>query len=261
MSTPTPEQVVRGHQAAVAAVRARVLSFARIAWAAQGSYRDADVDRLVSLIVPRVLAGQVQVAQLTAVYIATLTGTAAAVVDRAVVLNGRGVEPSEVYRRPAVEVYTALAGGKSFADAVKAGGLRLLSLIGTDMQMASVRQARESMGAARVVGFRRVLTGRENCALCTLAATQRYHRESLMPIHPGCDCTVAPILGHSDPGHVLNRDAVDAIHAQVFDQTGTADLGGRATDYRKVTVHEHGEYGPTLAWDGQHFDAAPAGVL
>lgn len=254
MSTPTPEQVVRGHQAAVAAVRARVLSFARIAWAAQGSYRDADVDRLVSLIVPRVLAGQVQVAQLTAVYIATLTGTAAAVVDRAVVLNGRGVEPSEVYRRPAVEVYTALAGGKSFADAVKAGGLRLLSLIGTDMQMASVRQARESMGAARVVGFRRVLTGRENCALCTLAATQRYHRESLMPIHPGCDCTVAAVTNPAS----FDQDAeLEQAHEAIGDRFGQArvDRGGRdPLDYRKaILVREHGEIGPVLTLKEHQF--------
>ena len=94
-SQPTPEQVIGGYQAAVAQVRARVLSFATTAWRAQGSYRDADVERLIALIVPRVQAGQVQVATLTSAYLSSLlslqTGAAvaSAPVDRVEVLNGR----------------------------------------------------------------------------------------------------------------------------------------------------------------------------
>lgn len=269
-----PDPLIVGYQAAVAQVRARVTAFAAQAWAAAGSYRDADIDRLVRLLVPRVQAGQIQVANLTAAYLGRLLGQEPVPVDRAMVLDGRGIAVEEVYRRPAVEVYAALAEGAAFVDAARAGSRRLESLVSTDVQMAKVRQSRASLERVPgVVGHRRVLTGAENCALCVIASTQRYHKAELLPIHPGCDCGVAPIYGGRDPGQVINQPLLDETHDQIAGFANRSDLGARDLGRGKTTssgeavsdftdlliTRDHGEYGPTLAWRGQHFDG-PAAV-
>ena len=266
----SPEQVVTGYGRAAAAVRAAVVAFAAAAWRAQGSYRDADVDALVALIVPRVRAGQVQVANLTSAYIAQVATLRTGVlvspvgVDVAAVTGGRGVPAEDVYRRPAVEVYTALAGGASYPDAVSRGLGRLVSLVSTDVQMAKVRQSRASMGASGARFYRRVLNGGDNCAMCMLASTQRYRVKDLSPIHPGCDCSVDPLPPGEDEFQVLDPDEVERIHAAVGERLGVEDRGGRAVDYRKlVIVREHGEYGPTLTLKGHRFtgpEAARSGI-
>jgi len=91
-----------------------------------------------------------------------------------------------------------------------------------------------------------------------------------------CDCAIALILGEQDPGHIINSKQVgkdvtptgesksgvpifsdnqlvdlgellDAVHKAVQDEFGFAAMDARRLDYRKViTVHEHGELGPTL---------------
>lgn len=251
---PSPEQVVAGYQATTAEVRRRVLAFVEAAWRAQGSYRDADVQRLVALIVPRVQAGQVQIASLTSSYIAALTSVPAVPVDRAEVTMGRGVAPEDVYQRPAVEVYTALAAGAPLDAAVDAGLTRLSSLAATDMQMAKVRQSRTSMRRSGVQRYRRVLRGAENCALCLLASTQRYWVGDLSPIHPGCDCDVAPIPRGTPAGQVIDPETLAETHRAVAEKLGVAYADGRGIDYRKlVLVREHGEYGPTLTMRAHRF--------
>lgn len=241
MPQPSPEQVILGHRSALALVRTRVLAYARTAWTAQGNYRDADVDRLVSLIVPQVQAGQLQVANLTSSYIASISTlrlgrqVAAVPVPRAAILGARGVDPVEVYRRPATVVYTALSQGATFKDAVALGALRLGQLVVMDMQMSQVRQSRESYQRSGVQHFRRVLQGGKNCDLCIVAAEQPYWSGDLMPIHGGCACTTEP----SDAGSA----------------TGTFDIGPMADPETRIEVREHGEYGPVLTYAGQHFTA------
>lgn len=271
----SPEQVIAGYQSAAAQVRARVLAYARAAWLSQGSYRDADVDRLVALIVPKVQAGQVQVANLTSAYLASLaalqTGApvTATPVNRDEVLTGRGVPAEVVYRRPAATLYTALSDGLAYAVAVDRGLARLESLVGTDVQMAKVRQARTSMGAHGWRFFRRTLTGNENCALCTIASTQRYRTSSLSPIHPGCDCGVAPIEQGFDPGQVINRELLEGAQSLIYGETGDVDRGARdlglgketargkrVSDYTDLMIRDHSEYGPTLSWRADKFTSA-----
>ena len=221
MARLSPEFVVRAHREAMAQVRDRVTAYALTAWSAQGSYRDADVDRLVRLIAPRVEAGQVQVANLTAAYIAQVAtlrgakGLQAALVDRAAVTGGRGVPAADVYRRPAVAVYTALAQGKSFDTAKALGASRLESLVRTDMQMAQVRQADASYRSAGVRFYQRVLGAGDNCALCVIASTQRYRVGDLLPIHPGCGCSTddlepgTPVYAAQDGSQrVIDRKSV-----------------------------------------------------
>lgn len=57
----------------------------------------------------------------------------------------------------------------------------------TDLQLAANHTARDILSADQsVVGYRRVLTGAENCGMCVVAATRLYFTRNLMPMHPNC---------------------------------------------------------------------------
>src|SRR5690606_35409327 len=141
------------------------------------------------------------------------------------VLSARKVDPLEEYRRPDVMLYTALAQGLSLAEAVAAGGHRLADLVSTDLQLANATQARSSLEQGGYRYYRRVLSGSENCALCSIASTQRYHVRDLMPIHPGCDCGVEAVEARVDPGQVIDPTVLEEIHDAVGDFTGFVDRG------------------------------------
>jgi len=163
----------------------------------------------------------------------------------------RGAAPGGVSRPQAVEVSPALGSGKPLPQAAAEGRLRLTQLIGGDMQLAKVHASRQSMRGYPEEGqfYRRVLTGRENCALCVVASTQRYYRGDLLPIHPGCDCGVQPLPPGLAVNQVIDEDLLEQVHQITADRLGVSDRGGRTPDYRKLlTVSEHGEYGPTLSW-------------
>lgn len=245
------------YEAAVADVRARLAAYAAAVWAGI-QFTDAAMETLVALIVPKVLAGQLRVANLTSAYFARATGTAPAAVAEAVTL-GRGIAPELVYERPIITTRTAVSQGKPVAAAKEAGARRLESLVTTDLQMAKIRQADTSLAHAGVQYYRRVPKGAGTCALCLIASTQRYKTGKLSPIHPGCDCGVDVIPAGND-FEVETNELLEATHAKVEEFAGIADRGGRAVDYRKLIVtHEHGEIGSVLAWKGDHFDS-PADI-
>lgn len=162
-------------------------------------------------------------------------------------------------------------------EAVASGERRARTLGLTDLQLATTHTAREVLqNDSRVFGYRRVLTGAENCGLCIVASTALYHTSNLMPIHNRCDCVVAVVMGSQDPGRLVNNHLVgeDAIPTGVnkhgvpmFSADQTIDIGNlledahraveqrfgrsfrdaKGIDYRKViTVREHGELGPVL---------------
>ncbi|MGW2742366.1 hypothetical protein [Streptomyces sp. NPDC001450] len=244
------------------ALRARVIAFVLGAFDSLGSYRDSDAAAFVEHVLPTVLAAQQQMGQITDAYLSAMLsdmlGGAAAPAGVRLPEALRGVDPAEVYRRPFVTAYTALSKGKAYGEALGEARTRLLSITETDMQLARTHAAQQSMRAGGARYFRRRLTGSKNCALCTLASTQRYRVERLMPIHPGCDCKVEPLVGDKDPGHILDadtlREAHDAIAAagETVDRAGnvigTTRKGKRIRDYADIIItREHGEYGPLLA--------------
>lgn len=251
------------YQQAVEQVRNRLLTAANRLWFNMSSYRDGDIDRMVSLIVPHVQAGQLQIANLTEAYFQAVGARAG--IDVQYVTGGRGVPADDVYRRPATTLYTALSQDVPMALAVTEGANRLGSLIATDMQMAKVRQSQRSLESAGISAFIRVLTGRENCALCVIASTQRYRVGDLSPIHPGCDCSVDKLPPGFDPEEqIVNAELLELTHATIEQKFGTTDRGARnlgrgnpVSDYTDLVVtHEHGEFGPTLAWRGEKFTTA-----
>lgn len=250
---PSPQ--ADAYARAVAAVRAQMVRYASGLWDATSAVDRDSSAQMVARIVPVVGAAQLRVANLTALYLARSTGTDPVPVNTALVTGGRGVPPATVYARPVIIARAALAEHKSLPAARDIGGTRLQSLVTTDLQMAKVRQADQSLVAAGRTYYRRVPKGESTCALCLIASTQRYKTGNLLPIHPGCDCGVEELPAGVDLDDVLDTGKLlAAAHAKVKEFTGIANRGGGAADYRKLLInHEHGELGQVLAWRGQKF--------
>jgi hypothetical protein len=253
-------------------------SFASNVFVNLGSWRDDDVIRYQSLVTPQLEGVKLQIAQLQSAYyqeVAKAQGQSftPAPVRRADLTEQNlrnGVSSSEVYRRPFVSMYTQLAAGVAVGVALNAGAVRASSIASTDVQLAArFAGFKQRANNTNIVGYRRVLTGSENCALCAIASTQRYRRDQLKPIHPGCDCTEEPLYGDFDPGQVIDPEGLDSIHQALQQQLGISDdqardagIGKlvqyedevRLADFTEIVVtREHGEYGPTLVWRDQKF--------
>lgn len=249
-------RLTEAYDSQVHAIRQQITAFGQAYWDSLPHYRASAVEDMIKAITPRVTAGQLRIADLTRAYLAQCARelgwkVVLPPIDQDEIRGTRGVDPRVVYRRPAVDVYTALAAGKPLPQAAAEGRLRLTQLIGGDMQLAKVHASRQSMRGYPEEGqfYRRVLTGRENCALCVVASTQRYFRGDLLPIHPGCDCDVQPLPPGLAVNQVIDEDLLEQVHQITADRLGVSDRGGRTPDYRKLlTVSEHGEYGPTLSW-------------
>ena len=249
-------RLTEAYDGQVHAIRQQITAFGQAYWDSLPHYRASAVEDMIEAITPRVTAGQLRIADLTRAYLAQCArelgwNVVLPPIDQDEIRGARGVDPRIVYRRPAVDVYTALAAGKPLPQAAAEGRLRLTQLIGGDMQLAKVHASRQSMRGYPEEGqfYRRVLTGRENCALCVVASTQRYYRGDLLPIHPGCDCGVQPLPPGLAVNQVIDEDLLEQVHQITADRLGVSDRGGRTPDYRKLlTVSEHGEYGPTLSW-------------
>lgn len=249
-------RLTEAYDSQVHAIRQQITAFGQAYWDSLPHYRASAVEDMIQAITPRVAAGQLRIADLTRAYLAQCARelgwkVVLPPIDQDEIRGARGVDPRIVYRRPAVDVYTALAAGKPLPQAAAEGRLRLTQLIGGDMQLAKVHASRQSMRGYPEQGqfYRRVLTGRENCALCVVASTQRYYRGDLLPIHPGCDCGVQPLPPGLAVNQVIDEDLLEQVHQITADRLGVSDRGGRTPDYRKLLmVSEHGEYGPTLSW-------------
>lgn len=259
--------ILRRYQTQEANLRAQVLGSVGALWAGLQSWRDADVEAFAQSAARVVTGGQAATASITAAYLANLEQAAGrpprpfavptqSINDEAL----RGIAAVDVYRRAGPTVWTALSAGKELPEAVRLGAMRVADMAATDLQLAKTHTARRFVKERGYVGYRRVLRGSESCALCIVASTQRYHVDELMPIHPGCDCGVAPIIGDRDPGQVIDPDRLEGVHDRIAERFGAADAGARlirrdsVTQYRDVLVtHEHGEIGPILAVRGQKF--------
>jgi hypothetical protein len=237
-------------------------NFAVAAFNGLGSWRDADAQRYEALM-GRTLGGiKRQAVNLQVGYYRAMAQIAeepfvaptipASSLTTSALRNG--ADTRTVYNRPFVSLYTGLDSGRTFTESLLLGAQRARSLATTEVQLARRIAGRDSRGANdRIVGYLRVLTGRENCALCYVASTQRYTRGDLLPIHPGCDCGERPIYGNTDPGQVIDEQLLEATHEAVEERFGISDRGARAIDYRQITIRDHGELGPVLTVKGQHF--------
>jgi len=229
---------------------------------ALGSWRDEDFDRFLPLILSTMGGAKLTAARLQVAFyqqMAQIAGEpfSAPEIDPANYTTAalrNGATDIEVFRRPFVELYTALDKGKTVTQAINAGAQRISSIASTDVQLARRNAGfRARSRNDRIVGYARTLTGAENCALCYVASTQRYTRNDLLPIHPGCDCGEMPIYGKQDPGQVIDELRLNATHEAVEQRFGISDPGAREPDYRQIAIREHGELGPMLTVADQNF--------
>jgi hypothetical protein len=264
----TAAAITAAYTAQTATLRSRLLAVLGATWLGLGAWRTADMDRFLSTALPTVNGAQRLMGSLTDAYLSRVVGALTDAPSLPVglptsVVSGhglRGAAPAEVYKRPFVTTWTALSHGQSLDAAVKQGGERLRSVASTDLQLAKTHSATAAMQRMpRVTGYRRVPDATA-CALCLIASTQRYRKADLMPIHPGCGCDVAPLVGTEPQGQVIDRDLLNRVHNAVREKFGTqnfsaGEIGTTGLKYRDLIVtHHHGELGPVLAIRGQHFD-------
>ena len=253
-------RIVRAYQGVSADMRNRIEQFVTRKWQSLPNYRDDDIKQLMKAVVPMVEGGQKRMSSMTDAYllaVARANGVKKSKSGKLVtsVKDVRGVPADEVYIRPGKAVYVSLSKGNNFEDAKHAGLNRLISLAMTDLQLAKTHTVRNfGMSNGGVVGYERVIDGHRDCALCIVASTQRYHKEDLMPIHPGCGCDVQPLYGEFDPGQVIHEDRLSDIHDKVQEELGVSDASAHSPEYSKLlVVREHGELGPLLTIKGQNF--------
>jgi hypothetical protein len=257
--------LLSAYLAAAAQTRATVLALLTGQWATLDSWRDSDVAPFVASAAPILHAGEDHLDGLTRAYLAAMLDpedtAPPAVPDVLDPARVRDVPDHELLSRPFKTTWRQLGRGDPLPDAVAAGRTRLTDIGATNLQLAKTTTARDVLARdTRVVGYRRVLTGPSSCARCVLASTQRYHKADLLPIHPGCDCAVAPLLrdaDEDDPTQVIDAPAVEQLHEIIRADLGEkyVDAGGRGPiDYRGIIVtHQHGEIGPVLTVHGQAF--------
>lgn len=252
-------------------VRTRIIAVAQRTWRSLGSYRDADFDRMIAALIPRIETAQQQVSNLTDAYIRKQALAEFGSVQERAVFNAstnnlRGVDAETVYHRPFASTYAALSSGKAVQFAIAEGERRLTDLVLSGVQLSKTHSAANAMENSKFTKFMRTLTGRENCAMCVIASTQRYHRGDLLPIHPGCDCGVKPFV--VDPGgdyQIINESLLESVHDQIASKLGDSDRGARLLGTGKfeqsqiseytdlILTREHGELGPTLTWRTDKF--------
>lgn len=227
-----PNPLTDKYQAAYERVRSGTAGLVVAAWDDLDDYRDAGT--FVDEVVPLVEASQASTVALTDAYLgiaadeAPLGLTLAAIAPRL-----RGVDLTEVYERPLRTVWWGLSEGRDLNVAIAAGRARAEAMASTDVMLA-MRATSSLAGRAldAIERFVRVTNGGA-CELCAAGDGAIYEDGGDMEVHPGCGCTLEPVVKDST----------------------TFDAEGRSIplDETDTVVHDHGELGPVLAVRGEHF--------
>lgn len=246
---PTVEQLADANMAQVRRLTDRVLALAEQAWWALSDWHTPD--EFVRQFLPLLTGAQIQTAALQDAYIAAIiaeaTGAVAVPVGLAPELVTdlrQNTTMADAYARPFHTVWFEQSKGRDFPDALRLGLERLQHMISLDIQLARTHASavilQQTDGIKR---YQRVLSGSENCDICSVAARHIYKISSLMPIHTKCDCTVAPVIEGRPP--LANR--LNAQRDFTSQESETGPEGKSPTTIAKdVAVEEHGELGPVL---------------
>lgn len=221
------------------------------AWYDQGRTED-----LARVFAAQVRAGQASVGNVTWAYLDSMTrlsGGTPTATPKAVPVNPRGVPSEEVWLRPFAEYRRARSEGRTHEQA-RGLALKRAELVADDDMMLAFREAVRGHAEVTpgVIGYRRVVhpelskTGR-TCGLCLVASDRIYDKKTLLPIHTGCNCTVAEVTRDEDPGSSLNNLSL----ADLYELAGGVEAGKLIAT--KFTVREHGELGPVLTKSGNAF--------
>lgn len=166
-----------------------------------------------------------------------------------------GADMRQVYARPAKLFRRLRSQGLDPTSAFERAMQYAAQITTTNVMLAQREAYQQTIQrlekSAGITGYRRIvhpeLSRTGSCGLCIVASDQIYHVAQLLPMHGNCKCTVLPIIGALDPGSSLNNKTLGDFYAAV-DST----LGEQLKKTR-VTVNEHGEYGPVLTYTGQKF--------
>lgn len=255
--------VIAAYQASTAVVRAQLEGFIRALWASLGLYRSPQMREFTGQAVPTVQGAMAHMADLTSGYLSAMaevnghSGPPAPSRAPTIARVRNGADPAEVYGRPFHLVWRQLAElprqPGSIDQAIKAGEDRAVQTALTDTQLAKTHTAQQSMEKdRRIVGYRRVLEGAYSCGLCIVAATLRYHKAKLLPIHPACvlggTLVSVPATHRGDPAE---GGPIQAASRRRYDGEGVV-LRTASGDLLTVTPNH-----PVLTANGW----VPAGLL
>lgn len=237
-----PPPLVDAHIEAQRRLREQAAAAVAAAWQSLPAYNEADVATFLARAVPVTQAAQRASVQVTSAFLQRLVGARVAPAPEQVLAKVRnGTPPTEVYRRPFVNVWTDLKHGKPYEMAVASGLERATSSVQMDVQLA-MRQTLVDVAQRNtmILGYQRV-PDPGACAFCRLIAGQRYHVDQLMPVHNRCGCGVEPITSE-------NRDQFTG--RKKFDQAIPATVGPDGT---VTAIVDHGELGPLVVDGHDHF--------
>jgi hypothetical protein len=243
-------RIILNYQDVDRALRDNTLGFVERAWLSLDNYRDADINSFAKRVVPVVEGAQLRAGAMAEGYLRALLALAGAqgptvgvTAQQASTAALRGLSGLDLWQRPGQTVWWALSRGVSFLDAKQSGLSRALNLASTNLQLSKTQTSQRVLSSnGQVTGYKRVLSGKEDCAICSLAAKNTYHKAELMPIHGGCDCSVAPIIN----GMVSSQTIPNAK----ISKEENSRLEGTS---KEIEVKEHGELGPVLTIKGQNF--------
>ena len=224
-------------------------------WEGVDPYDDAQVAAYGEAAAGTALAGQLRAGELMESYLRSVLSVLGVVLPAGRLAGGlgnlrRGVDPGQVYRRPAATFRWAESTDMGREEAGRRAVRRIETIADTDISMSSREASRRVLASAdSVIGWRRVIRPEKakkgSCGLCIAASDRVYSIDRLMPIHDGCNCVPMPVTRDNDPGRRLNG----ADLRQLYAAAGSTE----AAKLRRVqfTVNDHGELGPVLG-DERH---------
>lgn len=285
----SPEQLVAAYHRRLNDIRAAVAARIAAIWTASAGLTDTSAAAFSEAAALASLAAQTRTAVLVDAYIATylqlLTGErATTTLDREAVTGAavrNGADPVDVYRRSIITARRLASDGTDYAKAMAGGRARAVAAAETDVMLTNRAAATQAMAASpHVVGYQRVLTG-NSCMFCAAASSRLYHTNQLQPIHAHCDCGIAPVIGTTNPGAVINHKLLSDLKADggpsywkergfgvdangvIRHRVETTPPGADRPVFQlgeplDVAVRDHGELGPLLVDRADHFTGASA---
>jgi hypothetical protein len=211
---------------ATGATRARTTSALSQLWLSLPNYRDDSIAAFADKGSRISAAGAIATATLTAAFVEIATRTISGDAQRPALDVARfadlrtGTTPLETYARPGLQVWYELSRGATITDAINRGLNRALTIASTDLQLAKLDAATQTLAAQpQITAYERV-TGGNACPFCEEAAGTLYASDEVMELHDNCSCDVVPVFDGIQLG-----DATDfGASADTFDNTELGEV-------------------------------------